>query len=306
MRFSVVIPVYNKANTLMSAIDSVLAQTYRDFEIVVVNDGSTDDFFRVQSQLQTNPLIKIISQENGGVSVARNTGIENSQGDFICFLDADDLYEDNHLQVLSDMIEEFPSQSFFVTQGYVILPNGQKVDRANALGDIENAFVCDNLFKLLNEKNDGLINTNSVCIRKSLFFDEEIFFEKGVKLGEDTDVWYRISLKHSVVVSPKKTTTYRQTFSTATAGSPSNIGWIFAKRFREFTWEDIKPETKLECEKLIDRYLMACSRDYLNMADKKSAKKVLKQVKYKNFKYFLSWLLCRFPLKLSQKIIKSI
>ncbi|MBR4881344.1 MAG: glycosyltransferase, partial [Clostridia bacterium] len=89
MKFSVIIPVYNKADTISASIDSVISQTEKDFELIIVDDGSSDNIDEVLSKYKN---IHVITQENGGVSVARNSGIMAAQGDYICFLDADDLW----------------------------------------------------------------------------------------------------------------------------------------------------------------------------------------------------------------------
>ena len=114
MKFSVIIPVYNKANTIRAAVESVLAQTFSDFEIVIVDDGSHDTPEKVLADLMDKQL-HLIHQENGGVSVARNTGIRAAKGDYLCFLDADDLWLPNHLEEMSILIDQFPTADMFVT-----------------------------------------------------------------------------------------------------------------------------------------------------------------------------------------------
>ena len=92
MRFSVIIPLYNKGPYISKALASVIAQTFRDFELIVVDDGSTDDSFKEAQSVLENTDVKhqLIRQENAGVSMARNNGARLASGDYICFLDADD------------------------------------------------------------------------------------------------------------------------------------------------------------------------------------------------------------------------
>src|SRR5690554_7052561 len=97
--FSVVIPLYNKELSINNTIQSVLNQTFQDYEIVVVNDGSTDKSLEVVKQIN-DFRIRIINKLNGGVSSARNRGIEESKFDWIAFLDGDDLWMENHLEIL--------------------------------------------------------------------------------------------------------------------------------------------------------------------------------------------------------------
>ena len=94
---SVVIPLYNKAHTIKKTLDCVLRQTYRDYEIVIVDDGSNDNGVQLINEKYQDSQIRIISQKNQGVSVARNTGIEKARGEWISFLDADDLWDSQYL-----------------------------------------------------------------------------------------------------------------------------------------------------------------------------------------------------------------
>ena len=104
IKFSIIIPAYNAENSIQKSIDSILNQTYNNYEIIVVNDGSTDNTINL---IEKNSKIKIINQKNLGVSSARNTGIENAKGDFIAFIDADDYIEKNYLEEFNNIIEKY-------------------------------------------------------------------------------------------------------------------------------------------------------------------------------------------------------
>lgn len=304
MRFSVIIPVYNKADTITESLNSVLNQTYDDFEIIVINDGSTDHFFETMKPFDSEPKVRIISQNNAGVSVARNTGIHNSQGDYICFLDADDLYLNNHLEILNTLIDKYPNCSYFATSHLTVMPNKAQYESSRFLKNFSTDFICDNLFHLLNRTSDGIINTNSVCVKRELFITDNIFFQPNEKIGEDTDVWFRIALKHSIVISKIITTVYQREFSTATAKTSNTLSWVFAKRhIKEM---NISDDIKYECLKMIDRYKMTCSRDYLCSFNRKAAVGILKGVEYKCLKYYVSLVLCCLPYKLSQYLIAKL
>lgn len=303
MKFSVIIPVYNKADTLMQSVESVLRQFYDDFEIVIVDDGSTDGFCAIAEQLSANPKVRIIRQENAGVSVARNTGIKQAKGTFICFLDADDLYEANHLQELNRLIEKYPEQSYFATSHITSYPDGRCSGSSKWLTGFLEDFVCENLFLLLNKYADGIIHTNSMCIKKSVMLENNLFFEPGEKIGEDTDMWFRTALLQPIILSKKETTVYRREFSTATAATTNSMAWIFPRRMETIQKMDIPAPIKTECEKLVDRYKMTCSRDCLCRSDKKTAYRILKTVEHKTVKYYISVILCAVPLKLSQWLI---
>lgn len=303
MKFSVIIPVYNKADTLMQSVESVLRQSYNDFEIVIVDDGSTDGFPAIAEQLSANSKIRVIRQANAGVSVARNTGIKHAEGTFICFLDADDLYQPDHLQELNRLIETYPEQSYFATSHVTSYPDGKRTGSSRMLTGFPQDFLCENLFNLLNTCGDGIIHTNSMCIRKSLMFENNLFFEPGEKIGEDTDLWFRTALLQPIIISQKETTVYQREFSTATAATTNSMTWIFPRRLDAIKAMDIPAPIKTACEKLVDRYKMTCSRDYLRMSDKKAARRILKTVEHKTCKYYISVILCAVPLKLSQWLI---
>lgn len=194
MLFSVIIPAYNAEKFILRSITSVIHQSCQMFEIIVVDDGSRDHTLDVLKQID-NENIKVISQNNKGVSVARNVGIENATGEFICFLDADDEFLPNHLQVLSEMISQNSDKSFFATRFCIT-----KRDNSNVLEKTEtmNTTVYYKNFVAEIIKEPEKIHTGCVCIRRSMF-EKYGMFESGVKLGEDTDMWRRIYVHTGVV-----------------------------------------------------------------------------------------------------------
>ena len=115
--FSVIMPVYNRAELVKQSIDSVLRQTFQDFELICINDGSTDNTLEVLSELEKiDSRIKVVSHENKGRCQARNSGIAHAKGKWIAFLDSDDFYLDNHLETLQNLIRRFPSFSGIATE----------------------------------------------------------------------------------------------------------------------------------------------------------------------------------------------
>ena len=112
--FSIVIPLYNKELSIKNTIQSVLNQTCQDFEIVVINDGSTDNGVKIVESIKDN-RIRLIQQENQGVSAARNRGINEANYDWIALLDGDDLWEVNHLGEINKMMTLFPNEKVYVT-----------------------------------------------------------------------------------------------------------------------------------------------------------------------------------------------
>jgi len=115
--FSVVIPLYNKEHTILSTLSTVLNQTYKEFEIVIVNDGSTDNGVQKIRSYSTDSRIKIIEQENQGVSAARNTGVHNAKYDYIAFLDGDDEWLPEYLSKMKEAVELFPASEMYCSAG---------------------------------------------------------------------------------------------------------------------------------------------------------------------------------------------
>ncbi len=304
MRFSVVIPVYNKANTIEMSLNSILSQTEKDFEIVIVNDGSTDGIGNVLSKYDG---ITVINQENGGVSVARNTGIKSAKGNFVCFLDADDIWKEDHLSTLSSMIDEFRGESYFITSHTVVNPDGTVSHSSKYLNDFEGVFRSDDLLGLLNTTSYDVIHTNCICAKRSAFFDDSIFFEPGIKIGEDTDVWYRLGLKNSIVVSKHETAEYHRENSTATKESFHVYDWIFASREEDIVSDESITETrKKSAVALIDRYRLTSSRQYMIKNMRNEAKKLLKKIKNKKGKrYFLTCIFCNMPYFLCKCVFRK-
>ncbi len=196
--FSVVIPLYNKELSVTNTINSVLNQTFKEFEIIIVNDGSTDNSLAVVQKFN-DPRIKIIDKSNGGVSSARNRGIEETKYEWICFLDADDLWDENHLSVLNDMINLHTENKVFCTS-YIrsnqMLPTFQDAS----------IIVIEDYFK---EAIKGHFFWTSVaCIHISVF-DNVGYFVVNLNRGEDLELWTRIGREYSFIKSKLVTATYR-------------------------------------------------------------------------------------------------
>lgn len=204
--FSVIIPLYNKAPYIAKAIESVLGQTYRDFEVIVIDDGSTDQSLEVAKTFE-NKSITIISQPNSGVSTARNNGVKLAKHPYICFLDADDWWHPTFLEEMKQLITDFPDAGIYGS-GYYIVKNGK--ERIAPIGvpqGFERGIIdyCEVYAKTLCMP----IWTGAVIVPKNIF-DEEGGFKSQLKLGEDFDLWIRIVLKHKAILVNKPLAYYNQ------------------------------------------------------------------------------------------------
>jgi len=202
--FSVIIPLYNKEKYIQNTLNCVFNQSFDNFEVIVVNDGSTDRSLEILEEF-TDRRLKIIYQKNQGVSVARNTGMENAQANYICFLDADDTWKTNHLQAFYDTIAKFPDAKMYCGR-YVTQISKNTFIKNNFIDIDENykGYVTD-FFK------SSLINrvalTSAVCINKDIF-TEIGGFDATLKSDQDLDYWLKIALKHKIAITGQTTMIY--------------------------------------------------------------------------------------------------
>jgi glycosyltransferase involved in cell wall biosynthesis len=178
--FSVIIATYNRRNTIIRAINSLIAQTETDWEAIIVDDGSTDNtYFEICDILKKNHNIKYVKQKNKGAAASKNRGIQHAQGSFFTFLDSDDEYEPEHLQSRKKIILENPELQF--------LSGGIKI--------IGNPFVPDRF------NNDTQIHLDKCEIGGTFFIEKELLYSlKGfnnILLGEDADLFDRVLKKGS-------------------------------------------------------------------------------------------------------------
>ena len=189
---SIIIPLYNKEASIATALRGVLAQTYQDFEVVVVDDGSTDGGAAVVETF-TDPRIRLIRQENGGVSAARNRGIAEARGEHVAFLDADDEWMPEFLEEIAALIAEYPECRARATN-YLFNSNGVKSPTIlRRMPFTEERGVLTNYFEVASCSHPPMW-TSAVCIDRDLL--QEIGgFPLGVKSGEDLLVWARTAVR---------------------------------------------------------------------------------------------------------------
>ena len=218
MKYSVIIPLYNKALYVAKAIGSVLAQTYTDYELVVVDDGSKDGSVEVvRKAIEGQGHCRLMMQENSGVSVARNNGVAASQGEYLCFLDADDWWKPTFLEEMNELIAEFPEAGIYGTN-YTIVNETKHKTRVASVG-VDEGFVKGyvNYCKVYAKTMYMPLWTGAVCIPRDVFV-EMSGFPKGIKLGEDFLLWIRIALNHKVVFLNKPLAYYNQDVDVASRG----------------------------------------------------------------------------------------
>lgn len=211
--FSVVIPLYNKELSIQNTILSVLNQSYQNFEIVIINDGSTDGSVDAVKAIKDD-RIRLIHQENQGVSAARNLGIKEASYEWIAFLDADDLWETNHLEEIIKMMNTFPNEKVFVTSfEYSDKRKMYKYERNSSIFKIDNYF--EEAIKEL------LIWTSIIVVNKNCF-NKTGDFNVNINRGEDLDLWMRLAKNYNIIKSQQVTAIYNLEDSESLTKSKSN------------------------------------------------------------------------------------
>ena len=184
MTFSVIIPTYNSQNTILRALDSVLYQTFKDYEVIVVDDGSSDDTKSVVEEfLQDNEVdFKYIVQKNSGPSSARNRGIKNASGKYIAFLDSDDIWHPQKLEIVNNILQD---------KNIDIIGHGFSLDREPVkLTDqykLKKIHFIDLLFK-------NFAVTPSIVVKK----EKMILFDEKMRYAEDHDLWLKMSTDNAI------------------------------------------------------------------------------------------------------------
>jgi len=226
-RFSIVIPTYNRADSVTHTLESCFSQSFSDFEIVVVDDGSSDNTVDVLGQID-DPRLKVCTQENAGPAAARNTGMDNASGDYIAFLDSDDVWYPEFLASADQMLAENPDQ---VLYGQIIVDRGVgrywvKPDRV--IGKDESIY--DYLYV------DGhFIQTSTIVMPADL--KNEVRWDEAVTFGDNDqfaiDLW---QTKTPFALLPKPLTLYADIMSPDALSQLPIFGGDTTAHTNFFTW----------------------------------------------------------------------
>ncbi|WP_435549727.1 glycosyltransferase family 2 protein [Desulfobacterium sp. N47] len=192
-KVSIIIPTYNLCNMLCETIQSVLNQTEKDLEIIVVDDGSTDETANAVKRIGDS-RIKYFYKDNGGTPAARNYGLERANGEFIAFLDHDDLYPKDFIEKMTAALENNPEYGLAYGELDIILPDGRK-KRDFAGGFQKSGYLVIDCFK------EGFVHTSSSVMRRSALSDCR-YDEQLRQSYEDADFFLRLALKIKFIFVP--------------------------------------------------------------------------------------------------------
>lgn len=200
-RFSVIVPLYNKAPYVKKALESIVAQTFADWECIIVDDGSTDNSATICEEI-IHPFIhssvhpiRLIKQANSGVAAARNNGVKASRGEFVCFLDADDWWEPTFLEEMDKLIKEYPVAGIYASN-YIYYKPG----KTHVALDLERGYMNYPAAYLQSEIMP--VTSITTCMPR-MMFEEMGGFPVGIKLGEDFLLWAKTALHYPVAFSEK-------------------------------------------------------------------------------------------------------
>ena len=195
--FTIIIPTYNRAKFLKIAISSVISQSFKDWELLIIDDGSTDDTSKLVGAAGLRPLLKYLHQPHQGVTAARNRGIKESKGEFICFLDSDDRFRQDKLEITYQYIQKHPQYKVFHSEEVwyrngALLP--QKIYHKKPSGDVFKEAV-----KLC------CLSISTSAINREIF--KQIgTFDENLPACEDYDFWLRVAAKFSILLIPQHLT----------------------------------------------------------------------------------------------------
>lgn len=307
MEISVVIPLYNKINSIQMAIDSALRQTYAPREIIIVNDGS-DDGSELIVEKYSNAEIILVNQENSGVSSARNRGVELANFKWVAFLDADDVWEENFLSEVVNLNSKFPEADVLATsyrfefadrnREEIIL---NKIPFKSQLGLLSNYFVVASC-------SHPPICSSAVVVKREALMDIG-GFPLGLKSGEDLVVWAKLATKYKIAYSKKVCATYIH--------QAENSGVSFKRESKEdpvgeilLKLRDAVSDKKIKSglERYIGRWYKSKSIILLEIGQNSAARSKLKQAFFfsdEKVKLTVFMLISFMPSSLSKFILRK-
>ncbi|NEO69724.1 glycosyltransferase [Moorena sp. SIO3H5] len=267
---SVIVPVYNGEKTILETIQSIQAQTFSDFELIVINDGSTDGTLDVISTVNDHRL-KVFSYENGGLPVARNRGIRRSRGEFITFIDADDLWKPDKLELQLAALEKKPEAGVAYSWTAFIDENSKFLFAWQPL------YWEDNVYPQLLIRN--FISSGSNIMVKRKYIEAAGEFDPSLKSVEDWDYYLRLAALCPFVLVPKYQILYRRSSQSMTSKVDvmENANLIVIER----AFKAAPPELKsLKNKSLANAYRYLAKQCIANAFDEEGVKLASQKLSY--------------------------
>lgn len=290
--FSVIIPLYNKENYIQATVESILNQEFQDFEIIIVNDCSTDKSLEMAQKITSEKIRYIQHEKNKGLSASRNTGIRNAKAQYVAFLDADDWWQPTYLKKIKLLIDNYPTASIFATAYTEVYPNEKYLEPAVNKKHLpkDETILIDDFFTL--NLNQPLYNPSSVCYNKNIF-DEVGFFDEEITFAEDVDFNIRANFNHALAYCNSIEMHYT-VFSENQITTSGIKGKKIPDLNKHGVWESMNPSLKKYLD--FERYVFA--RQCIMAEDKDEYKRLVNAIDFRNLTF-----LQRIFLKMPKSIL---
>ncbi|MCW1147616.1 glycosyltransferase family 2 protein [Flavobacterium lacisediminis] len=272
-KISVIIPLYNKGFIISETLKSVLAQTFTDFEVVIVNDGSTDNSFEIVSQF-SDERIKLFQQQNKGAAAARNLGIEKATGELIAFLDADDYWNQNHLDELYQLYIDFPNSGVYCNR-YQVKTTSKHFQKPifNGIDNDFRGIVKDYFFS--NRPFRINITLNQMIPRRIIL--EMNCFTTTITNGQDLELWTKIGIKYEVALNNKYTSIYNYYLPNSLSKNK-----IKSMQLMDFSQFEKAEQKDIYLKEFLDLHRFFYAIQYKSIGDKENALLYYTQIAPKN------------------------
>ncbi len=289
---SIILPTYNRSNLLREAIESAQRQTFTDFEILVIDDGSTDDTRSVIERI-SDTRIKYFYKSNGGVSSARNVGLVNAVGEYVAFLDSDDLWPEEHLETMLDKLEKTPDYGMAYSQFKDVYPDGREAQGFSRVRCLS-GYLTKSFFDI-----SPCILPSATFFRK--FVLKGIFFDEALETSSDFDVFLRLSPKTQFLCVPEVCFIRRKTADSlidkAIESISPNVALILERFYFHLGGDKIIPAKV--AKRRISREYQNLARRHYNRGNRHAAISLYKKAisyypfKVKNYKKLFHAILSR-------------
>lgn len=276
MRFSIVIPLYNKERYIAETLDSVTGQTFSNYEVIVVNDSSTDGSLEIAQAYETDSRFHVYTVPNGGVSAARNYGIEKACGEYVCFLDADDLWRPEYLQEADCLLRKYGERDFLCF-GYDAFegPKNNVVWQRNLRKFFSDDDRLIDFYKYSVQSMCSVALTSAVVIKRTRLLELDYCFPVGISMGEDHDLWVRAAAKEKVIYSNHSLMLYRHNALNTLTGLAKDC---VSRSFPYWKWYSVACYSRYK-NTYTTRKVLSMARKCYRLGDRVETRHILQRAK---------------------------
>ena len=274
--FTVVIPLYNKESFITNTLKSVLAQTFTDFEVIVVNDCSTDNSLAIALSVKDDRIRFIEHEVNKGLSASRNTGIKEAKSDNIAFLDADDVWKPEFLSKMLMLTQNYPKAGIYSSRYEEVYPNSS-IPIVGPSQHFDNGMGLINFYETNLKK--PVFCSSCLCVKKQVFEDTG-YYDESITFTEDVDLYIRAAYKYDVAYCNEVLASYMIYFE----NQMTNVG-LKNKIIPDFDKYEHLAENRKDIKIYLDfhRYIMA--KHYRLVRDTRNYKKMLRGISLSSLNY---------------------